>query len=85
MKQKNVEAIKMLLRIAHAEGNFLKGAACLLLATLVSPSAVAESWYEVLQCISEFERLQLIGGPAVDVFDVRAVSARLNRHHWHAP
>lgn len=45
MKSKNVETIKVLLGIAHAEGNYLHG-----------------SWREVLTCVSQLERFQLIGG-----------------------
>ncbi|WFD35198.1 guanine nucleotide exchange protein for ADP-robosylation factor [Malassezia cuniculi] len=45
MKSKNVETIKVLLGIAHAEGNYLHG-----------------SWREVLTCVSQLERFQLISG-----------------------
>lgn len=43
MKSKNVETIKVLLGIAHSEGNYLRG-----------------SWREVLTCVSQLERFQLI-------------------------
>ncbi|WFC97503.1 guanine nucleotide exchange protein for ADP-robosylation factor [Malassezia yamatoensis] len=43
MKSKNVETIKVLLDIAHTEGNELRG-----------------SWREVLTCVSQLERFQLI-------------------------
>lgn len=45
MKSKNVETIKVLLDIAHTEGNELRG-----------------SWREVLTCVSQLERFQLISG-----------------------
>lgn len=45
MKSKNVAAIKVLLELAHTEGNFLQG-----------------SWREVLTCVSQLERFQLISG-----------------------
>ena len=45
MKSKNVETIKVLLGIAHTEGNELRG-----------------SWREVLTCVSQLERFQLISG-----------------------
>uniref|UniRef100_V5EV36 Guanine nucleotide exchange factor n=2 Tax=Kalmanozyma brasiliensis (strain GHG001) TaxID=1365824 RepID=V5EV36_KALBG len=45
MKSKNVEAIKLLLGVAHSEGNYLRG-----------------SWREVLACVSQLERFQLISG-----------------------
>jgi len=53
MKMKNIEAIKLLLHIAHSEGNTLK-----------------ESWLDVLQVISELERLHLFASsrPVADVF-----------------
>ncbi|QIX00855.1 hypothetical protein AMS68_006372 [Peltaster fructicola] len=43
MKAKNVEALRALLDVAHAEGNLLK-----------------ESWREILTCISQLDRFQLI-------------------------
>ncbi|KAF2479625.1 hypothetical protein BDY17DRAFT_257049 [Neohortaea acidophila] len=43
MKAKNVEALKVLLDIAHTEGNLLK-----------------ESWRDILTCISQLDRFQLI-------------------------
>jgi brefeldin A-inhibited guanine nucleotide-exchange protein len=43
MKAKNVEALKVLLEVAQAEGNMLK-----------------TSWRDVLTCISQLERFQLI-------------------------
>ncbi|KAI9669279.1 MAG: guanine nucleotide exchange protein for ADP-robosylation factor [Alyxoria varia] len=45
MKAKNVEALRVLLDIAYAEGNLLK-----------------ESWRDVLTCISQLDRFQLISG-----------------------
>jgi brefeldin A-inhibited guanine nucleotide-exchange protein len=41
MRDKNIRAISLLLRIAHTEGNHLR-----------------DSWGDVLDCISEFEKLQ---------------------------
>lgn len=52
MKGKNVEAIKSLLEIAVADGNYLKG-----------------SWKEVLTCVSQLERMQLISS-GMDVPDL---------------
>lgn len=52
MRGKNVEAIKSLLEIAVADGNYLK-----------------ESWKEVLTCVSQLERMQLISG-GVEVPDL---------------
>ncbi|CAJ0826771.1 16653_t:CDS:10 [Entrophospora sp. SA101] len=43
MKSKNVDAIKTLLEVSLAEGNYLKG-----------------SWRDVLTCVSQLERFQLI-------------------------
>ncbi|KAF2472975.1 uncharacterized protein BDR25DRAFT_258530 [Lindgomyces ingoldianus] len=43
MKAKNVEALKVLIEVAHTEGNLLK-----------------ESWRDVLTCISQLDRFQLI-------------------------
>ncbi|TVY43770.1 Protein transport protein [Lachnellula occidentalis] len=43
MVAKNVEALKILLEIAQAEGNLLK-----------------ESWRDILMCVSQLDRLQLI-------------------------
>jgi brefeldin A-inhibited guanine nucleotide-exchange protein len=43
MKAKNMEALKVLLDIAHTEGNLLR-----------------ESWREILTCISQLDRFQLI-------------------------
>ena len=53
MKNKNLAAVKVLLTIAHQDGNRLK-----------------ESWIDVLQSISEVERLHLVGAarPDGDVF-----------------
>ena len=53
MKNKNLAAVKVLLTIAHQDGNRLK-----------------ESWIDVLQCVSEVERLHLVGAarPDGDVF-----------------
>ena len=53
MKSKNLAAVKVLLTIAHQDGNRLK-----------------ESWIDVLQSISEVERLHLVGAarPDGDVF-----------------
>ncbi len=48
LKQKNIDAIKILLTIAYTEGDRL--GAC---------------WLMVLKCISEFERLHLIGSGAM--------------------
>lgn len=43
MKARNMEALKTLIEIAHAEGNLLR-----------------ESWREVLTCVSQLDRFQLI-------------------------
>ncbi|TAQ84292.1 hypothetical protein B7494_g7382 [Chlorociboria aeruginascens] len=43
MMAKNVEAVKVLLEIAQAEGNLLRG-----------------SWRDILMCVSQLDRLQLI-------------------------
>jgi len=43
MKAKNMEALKVLIEIAHTEGNLLR-----------------ESWREILTCISQLDRFQLI-------------------------
>ncbi|OCK83523.1 hypothetical protein K432DRAFT_379456 [Lepidopterella palustris CBS 459.81] len=43
MKAKNVEALKVLLEVAHNEGNLLR-----------------ESWRDILTCISQLDRFQLI-------------------------
>lgn len=43
MKAKNVEALRVLLEVAHNEGNLLK-----------------ESWRDILTCISQLDRFQLI-------------------------
>ena len=53
MKAKNLAAVKVLLTVAHQDGNRLK-----------------ESWIDVLQCMSEVERLHLVGAarPDGDVF-----------------
>ena len=53
LKNKNLAAVKVLLTIAHQDGNRLK-----------------ESWIDVLQCVSEVERLHLAGAarPDGDVF-----------------
>ena len=57
MKNKNLAAVKVLLTIAHQDGNQLK-----------------ESWIDVLQSISEVERLHLVGAarPDGDVFRTAA-------------
>ena len=53
MKTKNLAAVKVLLTIAHQDGNRLK-----------------ESWIDILQSVSEVERLHLVGAarPDGDVF-----------------
>ncbi|KAF2731488.1 hypothetical protein EJ04DRAFT_579048 [Polyplosphaeria fusca] len=43
MKAKNVEALKVLIEVAHTEGNLLR-----------------ESWRDILTCISQLDRFQLI-------------------------
>ncbi|KAF2122273.1 hypothetical protein BDV96DRAFT_482874 [Lophiotrema nucula] len=43
MKAKNVEALKVLIEVAHTEGNHLR-----------------ESWREILTCVSQLDRFQLI-------------------------
>jgi brefeldin A-inhibited guanine nucleotide-exchange protein len=43
MKAKNVEALKVLIEVAHTEGNLLR-----------------ESWRDVLTCVSQLDRFQLI-------------------------
>lgn len=43
MKAKNVEALKVLIEVAHSEGNLLR-----------------ESWRDILTCISQLDRFQLI-------------------------
>lgn len=55
MKAKNVEALRVLLDVAHTEGNALKS-----------------SWREILTCISQLDRFQLIseGVPMQSVPDV---------------
>lgn len=45
MMAKNLEALKVLLDVAHTEGNLLKG-----------------SWRDVLTCVSQLDRFQLISG-----------------------
>jgi len=62
MKAKNVEALKILLDVAHTEGNALK-----------------ESWRDILTCVSQLDRFQLIaeGVPERTVPDVlKAPAAR---------
>merc|ERR1712137_1328002 len=44
MKQKNIEAIKCLIQIAHEDGNYLQG-----------------SWTQVLGCISQLAKIQILG------------------------
>lgn len=63
MKQKNVEAIKILLQTALSEGNLLK-----------------TSWKDILTCISQLERFQLIssGIEAGSIPDV--TNARIANH-----
>jgi brefeldin A-inhibited guanine nucleotide-exchange protein len=65
MKAKNVEALKVLLEIAHQEGDFLK-----------------DSWRDILTCISQLDRFQLIStGVDQDVVpDVLKVSAGSTGH-----
>jgi brefeldin A-inhibited guanine nucleotide-exchange protein len=55
MKQKNVEALRVLLDVAHTEGNALK-----------------TSWRDILTCISQLDRFQLIsdGVPMQSIPDV---------------
>ncbi|KAF2193094.1 hypothetical protein K469DRAFT_619645 [Zopfia rhizophila CBS 207.26] len=43
MKAKNVEALKVLIEVAHTEGNLLR-----------------ESWRDILTCVSQLDRFQLI-------------------------
>lgn len=43
MKAKNIEALKVLIEVAHTEGNLLR-----------------ESWRDILTCISQLDRFQLI-------------------------
>lgn len=43
MKAKNMEALKVLIEVAHTEGNLLR-----------------ESWREILTCVSQLDRFQLI-------------------------
>jgi brefeldin A-inhibited guanine nucleotide-exchange protein len=59
MKAKNVEALKVLLEVAHTEGNHLK-----------------ESWRDILTCVSQLDRFQLISTGV----DERAVPDVLKAH-----
>ncbi|KAF2817187.1 protein transport protein sec72 [Mytilinidion resinicola] len=59
MKAKNVEALKVLLEVAHNEGNHLK-----------------ESWRDILTCVSQLDRFQLISTGV----DERAIPDVLKAH-----
>ncbi|KAF2101444.1 hypothetical protein NA57DRAFT_34108 [Rhizodiscina lignyota] len=66
MKAKNVEALKVLIEVAHMEGNGLK-----------------QSWRDILTCISQLDRFQLIStgvdeGAIPDVFKAGQQLARTN-------
>jgi len=67
MKAKNVEALRVLLDVAHTEGNALK-----------------TSWRDILTCISQLDRFQLIsdGVPmqsVPDVFKAQPVPSTISR------
>lgn len=73
MKQKNVEAIKILLQTALTEGNLLKA-----------------SWKDILTCISQLERFQLISsgieaGAIPDVTNARLASHQQSSENTHKP
>ena len=60
MMAKNMEALKILVEIAHSEGNLLKS-----------------SWREVLTCISQLDRFQLISGGVDEGFVPDVSKARI--------
>ncbi|KAI9031139.1 hypothetical protein DFJ74DRAFT_654753 [Hyaloraphidium curvatum] len=59
IRPKNIEAIKLLLEIALAEGNFL-----------------GESWRDVAACISQLDRLALLGGGGAGDEGIKRIMSR---------
>lgn len=73
MKAKNMEALKVLIDIAHTEGNLLR-----------------ESWREILTCISQLDRFQLISAgiderAVPDVLKSQTQGPSQSRRSLHVP